>query len=55
MYLLLYLGLFVALDLDAFGVVTVGYFFVVVSSRLGGCVVEKQAQGHVQEVLGEGA
>ena len=55
MYLLLYLGLFVALDLDVFEVVTVGYFFVVLSSCLGGCVVEKQAQGHMQEVLGVGA
>ena len=44
-----------ALDLDAFKVVTVVYFFVVVTSRLGGCVVEKQAHGHMQEVLGEGA
>ena len=53
-YLLLYLGLFVALDLDPFEVVTVGYFFVVVFSCLGGCVVEEQAQGHMQEVLDEG-
>ena len=53
MYRLLYLGLFVDLDLEA---IKFGYFFVVESSCLGGCVVGKQEQGHMQEEgLFEGA
>ena len=49
MYRLLYLvGLFVDLDLDVVKFVTVGFFFVVESSRLGGCVGVKQEQGHMQ-------
>ena len=54
-YRLLYLGLFVDLDLDNNDVVAVGYFVVVVSSCLGGCVVEKQVQGHMQDGFVEGA